>query len=244
MRQEMVVIGNEWNFGCCAERREFSIVRIFNEDKVVGIDTAGKLSLWPKEISELIPTEGRNSAQNKLGLAPGRFVPDQLKASLPDSREDTLRCASRVEARGYEDIRVDDNPFHSDFIHRKLAKVAGKILTELKPVHFGPQSAWGRSGTGQNAGPRATRVGFTPTDLPGIASPVYAPARSSTLLRIPRARSCCPNRYRPIAAAAKPPPGARISYLLQIKTASMTALIAPGMRSSCAIPLLPIQEIA
>jgi hypothetical protein len=66
MRQEMVVIGNEWNFGCCAERREFTIVRIFNEDKVVGIDTADKLSLWPKEISELIPTEGRNSAQNKL----------------------------------------------------------------------------------------------------------------------------------------------------------------------------------
>jgi hypothetical protein len=144
MRQEMVVIGNEWNFGCCAERREFSIVRIFNEDKVVGIDTAGKLSLWPKEISEPILTEGRNSAQNKLGLAPGRFVSDQLKASLPDSREDTLRCASRVEARGYEDIRVDDNPFHSDFIHRKLAKVSRKILTELKPVHLGPQSAWGR----------------------------------------------------------------------------------------------------
>ena len=84
MRQDMVVIGNEWNFGCCAERRKFSIVRIFNEDKVVGIDTAGKLSLWPKEISELIPTEGRNSVQNKLGLAPGRFVPDQLKTSLPD----------------------------------------------------------------------------------------------------------------------------------------------------------------
>jgi hypothetical protein len=174
MRQEMVVIGNEWNFGCCAERREFSIVRIFNEDKVVGIDTAGKLSLWPKEISELIPTEGRNSAQNKLGLAPGRYVPDQLKASLPDSREDTLRCASRVEARGYEDIRVDDNPFHSDFIHPKLAKVSRKILTELKPVHLSPQSAWGRSGTDHNAGPRtATRVGFTPTDLAGIASPVY-----------------------------------------------------------------------
>ena len=183
MRQEMVVIGNEWNFGCCAERREFSIGRIFNEDKVVGIDTAGKLALWPKEISELIPTEGRNSAQNKLGFAPGRFVPDQLKASLPDSREDTLRCASRVEARGYEDIRVDDNPFHSDFIHRKLAKVSRKILIELKPVHLGPQSACKRSGTGQNAGPRtATRVGFTPTDLPGIASPVYV--RCSVTVRL------------------------------------------------------------
>src|SRR5215467_12823701 len=110
MRQETVVTGNEWNFCCCTERREFSIVPIFDEDKVVEIDTAGKLSLWPKEITELIPTEERNSAQNKLGLAPGRFVPDQLKAPVPDSREDTLRCASRVEARGYEDIRVDDIP--------------------------------------------------------------------------------------------------------------------------------------
>ena len=112
MRQEMVVIGNEWNFCCCTERREFSIVRIFDEDKVVEIDAAGKLSLWSKEITELTPTEERNSAQNNLGLAAGRFVPDQLKASLPDTRKDTLPCASRVEARGYEDIRVDDNPFH------------------------------------------------------------------------------------------------------------------------------------
>jgi hypothetical protein len=128
MRQEMVVIGNEWNFGCCAERREFSIVRIFDEGKVVGIDTAAKLSLWTKEISELIPTEGWNSAQNKLGLAPGRFVPNQLKTPFPDSREDARRCAFRVEARGYEDIRVDDNPFHSDFIHHKLAKISPKIL--------------------------------------------------------------------------------------------------------------------
>ena len=37
--------------------------------------------------------------------------------------------AFRVEARGYEDIRVDDNPFHSDFIHHKLAKISPKILT-------------------------------------------------------------------------------------------------------------------
>ena len=62
MRQEIVVIGNEWNFCCCTERREFSIVRIFDEDKVVEIDTAGKLSLWPKEIGEPIPTERWNSA--------------------------------------------------------------------------------------------------------------------------------------------------------------------------------------
>ena len=129
MRQEMVVVGNEWNFGCCAERREFSIVQIFDEGKVVGIDAVGKLSLWAKEISEPVPTEGRNSAQNKLGLAPGRFVPDQLKASFPDSREDTRRCAFRVEARGYEDIRVEDNPFHLDFIHHKQAKISRKILT-------------------------------------------------------------------------------------------------------------------
>ena len=144
MRQEMVVIGNEWNFRCCAERREFSIVRIFDEGKVVGIDTAGKLSLWAKEISELIPTERWNSAQNKLGLAPGRFVPNQLKTSFPDSREDTRRCAFRVEFRGYEDIRVDDNPFHSDFIHHKLAKISPKILA-LAPSS---RASTGRLGSG------------------------------------------------------------------------------------------------
>jgi hypothetical protein len=130
MRQEMVVIGNERNFGCGAERRKFPIVRIFDEGKAVGIDMAGKLSLWAKEISELIPTEGRNSAQNKLGLAPGRFVPNQLKTPFPDSREDTRRSAFRIEARGDEDIRVDDNPFHSDyFIHHKPEKISPTILT-------------------------------------------------------------------------------------------------------------------
>ena len=129
MRQEMVVIGNDWNFGCCPEPREFSIVRIFDKRKVVGIDSAGKLSLWAKEISELIPMEGRNSAQNKLDLAPGRFVPNQLETCFPDSREDTRRCAFRIEARRHEDIRVDDNPFHSDyFIHQKLEKISPRIL--------------------------------------------------------------------------------------------------------------------
>ena len=91
---------------------------------------AGKLSLWEKEISVLIPTKGRNSAQNKLGLAPGRFVPNQLKTPFPDSREDTRRSAFRIEARGDEDIRIDDNPFHSDyFIHHKPEKISPKILT-------------------------------------------------------------------------------------------------------------------
>ena len=129
MRQEMVVIGNERHFRCGSERREFSIVRILDEGKVVGIDTAGKLFLWAKEISKLIPTEVWNSAQNKLGLAPGRLVPNQLKTSLPDSREDTRRCAFRIESRGYEDIGVDDNPIHPDFIHHQRAKIPPKILT-------------------------------------------------------------------------------------------------------------------
>ncbi len=143
MRQEMVVIGNEWDFGCCAERREFSVVRIFDEDKVVGIDTVGKLSFWAKEISELIPMEGRNSAQNKLGLAPGRFVPNQLKTSFPDSRDDTRRGTIRVEAGGYEDIRVDDNPFHSDFIHHKLAKISPKIHARSAEFTGGALADWG-----------------------------------------------------------------------------------------------------
>ena len=129
MRQEMVVIGNKRNFGCGAERRKFPIVRIFDEGKAVGIGTAGKLSLWAKEISELIPMEGRNSAQNKLGLAPGRFVPNQLKTSFPDSREDTCRSAFRIEARGDEDIRV-------------LEKISPKILT--RSAEFaGALADWG-----------------------------------------------------------------------------------------------------
>jgi hypothetical protein len=133
MRQKMVVIGHEWNFGCRAECGEFSVVRIFDEDKVVGINRAGKLSFRAKEISELIPTVGRYSAQYKLGLAPGRFVPDQLKASFTDSRDDTRRCAFPVEARGYEDIRVDDNPCHSDFIHYQGAKISLKSRVVHRP---------------------------------------------------------------------------------------------------------------
>jgi hypothetical protein len=40
-------------------------------------------------------------------VSPGGEVPNQLKASLPDSREDTLRCAFRAEAGGNEDICVE-----------------------------------------------------------------------------------------------------------------------------------------
>ena len=32
------------------------------------------------------------------------------------------------ESRGYEDIRVDDNPIHSNFIHHRLATISPKIL--------------------------------------------------------------------------------------------------------------------
>jgi hypothetical protein len=53
-----------------------------------------------------------------------------MKTSFPDSREAARRCAFRVKSGGYEDIRVDGNPFHSDFIHHKLAKISPKILTE------------------------------------------------------------------------------------------------------------------
>lgn len=124
MRQQMVVIGNKRHFGRSGERREFSIVRVFDEGKVVGIDTTGKLPLRAKEIGDLMPTEGWNSAQNKLRLAPDRLVPNQSKTSLPDSREDTRRCAFRVEARGYKDIRVDDDPIHSGVIRHKPAKAS------------------------------------------------------------------------------------------------------------------------
>jgi hypothetical protein len=60
----MVVISNEWNFWLL-HRAPRIFVRIFDEDKVVRTDTAGKLSLCPKEISELTPTEEQNSAQKQ-----------------------------------------------------------------------------------------------------------------------------------------------------------------------------------
>jgi hypothetical protein len=68
----MVVIGNEWDFGCCAERREFSVVRIFDEGRVLGIDTAGKFSLWAKDISDLCQRRGgirrkTNSVSRRVG---------------------------------------------------------------------------------------------------------------------------------------------------------------------------------
>ena len=65
-----------------------------------------------KRSANLSQRRGGIRRKNKLGLAPGRTVPNQLKTLFPDSREDTRRCAFRVESRGYEDIRVDDNPFH------------------------------------------------------------------------------------------------------------------------------------
>ena len=131
MRQQMVVIGDKRNFGCFCERREFPIVRIFDKDKVPGIDTARKFSLRSKEISELILTQGRNSSQHQVGLPPGRLAPNQLKAPLPDCREDMRRRASCTEPRGYEDIGVDDNSSHSDFIRHKLAKIPA-----LNPIRY------------------------------------------------------------------------------------------------------------
>jgi hypothetical protein len=79
---------------------------------VLRIDRVSEFHLRLEKISDTLPVEGRNSPQDHLGLPSGRLVPDQLKAALPDSCEDTCGCTSRVEARRDEHIGVDYNPSH------------------------------------------------------------------------------------------------------------------------------------
>jgi hypothetical protein len=54
------------------------------------LDGTCKLTLWPEQIRDPRPIETRNPAQNCLGLASGRLVPDQQKMSLPNGRESLL----------------------------------------------------------------------------------------------------------------------------------------------------------
>jgi hypothetical protein len=65
MRQEMVVIGNEWNFGCRAERREFTIVRISKCDET----SAQRLVQIHNQVVGILNPD-RNA--NSVGVIPSR----------------------------------------------------------------------------------------------------------------------------------------------------------------------------
>jgi hypothetical protein len=67
-----------------AERCEFSVVPIPDEDKGARSDGAGKLPLWLEQISDFVPVDAPNSAEDHLDLALGRLVPDQVRAFVPD----------------------------------------------------------------------------------------------------------------------------------------------------------------
>jgi len=62
IRQQMIVVGDERPFRRCAQRCEFSIVPMPDEDESARIDGAGKLLFWLEEISDFLPVEAPNSA--------------------------------------------------------------------------------------------------------------------------------------------------------------------------------------
>src|SRR5262249_55964605 len=64
IRQQIIVVGDQRPFRRCAQRCEFSIVPIPDENKGARIDGAGKLPFWLEEISDFLPVEAPNSAQD------------------------------------------------------------------------------------------------------------------------------------------------------------------------------------
>ena len=62
IRQQIIVVGDQRPFRRCAQRCDFSIVPIPDEDNGAKIDGAGKLPFWLEEISEFLPVEAPNSA--------------------------------------------------------------------------------------------------------------------------------------------------------------------------------------
>ena len=62
IRQQKIVVGDQRPFRRCAQRCEFSIVPIPDEDKGARIDGACKLPFRLEEISDFLPVEAPNSA--------------------------------------------------------------------------------------------------------------------------------------------------------------------------------------
>ena len=71
IRQQMIVVGDEGPFRCCAQRCEFSIVPIPDEDVGVRIDGAGKLPFWLEENSD--PLQSRRGIRRKI-ISVSRWV--------------------------------------------------------------------------------------------------------------------------------------------------------------------------
>jgi hypothetical protein len=110
--QKVVVVGDKGRLRRNTQRCEFPILGIRDEDEALRIDGTKKLHLGPEKINYPLPVEGRNLAEDHLGLSAGRLVPNHLKATLPDGCEDARGCAFQVEARRDEHVGVDYNPSH------------------------------------------------------------------------------------------------------------------------------------
>jgi hypothetical protein len=79
----MIVVGDEGPFRCCAQRCEFSIVPIPDEDEGVRIDGPVTSPSGWKRIATLSQSN-REIRRKIISVSRCRLIPDQLKASLPD----------------------------------------------------------------------------------------------------------------------------------------------------------------
>src|SRR4051794_35845117 len=68
LRQHESVAGHQRHVRRCAQRREFSIIGVWDHGESGGIDRPRKLSLWPKKVGDLLPIEAWDAPQDHLGL--------------------------------------------------------------------------------------------------------------------------------------------------------------------------------
>jgi hypothetical protein len=65
VREEVVIIRDQWCIGRRTERRKFSIVRIGDEVEGFWMDRTGELCLRPEQIGEFLPVQAWNPAQDR-----------------------------------------------------------------------------------------------------------------------------------------------------------------------------------
>jgi hypothetical protein len=107
--EQMIVRRDQHGPGGPGQRRKFPVCGVGNIGQLLRMRVDGDPILFAKEGSKRLPGQGRDVADNSLGLAPGLLVPDQVQAFRSHLGDEAGRSAARVKPGGDEHIGVENN---------------------------------------------------------------------------------------------------------------------------------------
>src|SRR6266536_3737489 len=105
----MLVVGDQDRTSSPGQRRKLAIIGIWNLTKLLRMRGGYHLMLRPKEVGYGLAAQRGNPLHYPFNLPARPIVPNHPEAALLHAVDDARRRASRIEAGGDKDIRVQDH---------------------------------------------------------------------------------------------------------------------------------------